>query len=297
MTAAWQQQRERGAPWAVRALLWITRTLGRPVARVVLYPVTTYFLLTGAAARRASRDFLARVLPRPPRGIDVARHFFTFAAVSLDRFLWLTGASRSLQVASFRPPEVLAAQDRGGCLMLVAHVGSFEVRRTATNPRRNMPLRIVLDRQHGRMFTRVLEQLNPQAGASIIDASEGGPTLVLAIKQALDEGSMVGLMADRAREGERTTTVDFLGGKAQLPVAPWIMAGVLGVPVVIAFGLYRGGKHYEAHLELIADKVVLPRANRDAAVQVYAQRYADRLAHYAREAPYNWFNFYDFWKR
>src|SRR3546814_14487253 len=59
------------------------------------------------------------------------------------------------------------------------------------------------------------------------------------------EGSMVGMMADRAREGERTATVDFLGGKAQLPVAPWIMAGVLGVPVVIAFGLYRGGNHYE----------------------------------------------------
>ena len=26
------------------------------------------------------------------------------------------------------------------------------------------------------------------------------------------------------------------------------------------------------------------------------QRYADRLAHYARSAPYNWFNFYDFWR-
>ncbi|HEY9545472.1 MAG TPA: hypothetical protein VIR56_05675, partial [Solimonas sp.] len=266
----WEQQAERGTPLAITALLWITRTLGRPVARVVLYPVTTYFLMTGSAARRASRDFLSRVLPRPPGWRDVARHFFTFAAVSLDRFLWLTGASRTLHVASFRPPEVLAAQDRGGCLMLVAHVGSFEVRRTAANPRRNMPLRIVLDREHGRMFTRVLEQLNPQLGTSIIDASQRGPALVLAIKQALDEGSMVGMMADRAREGERTATVDFLGGKAQLPVAPWIMAGVLGVPVVIAFGLYRGGNHYEAHLELIAEKVVLPRAHRDAALQEYA---------------------------
>src|SRR3546814_999944 len=81
-------------------------------------------------------------------------------------------------------------------------------------------------------------------------------TLFRSIKQALDEGSMVGMMADRAREGERTATVDFLGGKAQLPVAPWIMAGVLGVPVVIAFGLYRGGNHYEAHLELIAEKEI-----------------------------------------
>src|SRR3546814_17481634 len=115
--------------------------------------------------------------------------------------------------------------------MLVAHVGSFEVRRTAANPRRNMPLRIVLDREHGRMFTRVLEQLNPQLGTSIIDASHRGPALVLAIKQALDEGSMVGMMADRAPEGERPATVGFLGGQAPLQVAPWIKAGEPGVPV------------------------------------------------------------------
>src|SRR3546814_14458056 len=95
----WEQQAERGTPLAITALLWITRMLGRPVARVVLYPVTTYFLMTGSAARRASRDFLSRVLPRPPGWRDVARHFFTFAAVSLDRFLWLTGASRTLHVA------------------------------------------------------------------------------------------------------------------------------------------------------------------------------------------------------
>src|SRR3546814_7918106 len=121
--------------------------------------------------------------------------------------------------------------------MLVAHVGSFEVRRTAANPRRNMPLRIVLDREHGCMFTRVLEQLNPQLGTSIIDASQRGPAPVLAIKQGLEEGSRVGMRADSAREGERTAADAFLGGKAKLPVAPWNMAGVLGVPVVIAFGM------------------------------------------------------------
>jgi Predicted acyltransferase len=25
------------------------------------------------------------------------------------------------------------------------------------------------------------------------------------------------------------------------------------------------------------------------------RRYAARLEHYCREAPFNWFNFYDFW--
>jgi predicted LPLAT superfamily acyltransferase len=41
--------------------------------------------------------------------------------------------------------------------------------------------------------------------------------------------------------------------------------------------------------------VRLPRAGRDAALAEWAQHFAHRLAWYARFAPYNWFNFYDYW--
>jgi predicted LPLAT superfamily acyltransferase len=27
------------------------------------------------------------------------------------------------------------------------------------------------------------------------------------------------------------------------------------------------------------------------------QRYAERLSHFCRIAPYNWFNFFDFWQK
>lgn len=40
-----------------------------------------------------------------------------------------------------------------------------------------------------------------------------------------------------------------------------------------------------------------PRADRDAAIRAAMQHYADRLTHYCRLAPYNWFNFFDFWQK
>jgi predicted LPLAT superfamily acyltransferase len=69
----------------------------------------------------------------------------------------------------------------------------------------------------------------------------------------------------------------------------------LGVPVLLGFGLYRGGRHYSAHFELFAERVSASRQRRAADLQAWAQRYAQRLEHYARQAPYNWFNFYDYW--
>jgi predicted LPLAT superfamily acyltransferase len=294
MAETWKQQRERGAAFAFVALIWVVRLAGRRAARLILYPTVAYYLLTAGAARRASRDFLRRVLPRAPGLRDVFRHLYTFAAVMLDRLLLLGGWFGKMRLTIYKPPEVIAVQG-SGCVLLVAHFGNFETKRGRARMVNEPTLRIVMDRGHGRVFTQVLERLNPEFAASIIDASQPGPTLALEIKQALDAGCMIGLMADRARPGERTVTVDFLGGPVRLPAAPWILAGVMQVPVVIAFGLYRGSNRYDAHLELFADRVQLPRAGREAAIQAYAQRYADRMAHYARLAPYNWFNFYDYW--
>jgi predicted LPLAT superfamily acyltransferase len=67
------------------------------------------------------------------------------------------------------------------------------------------------------------------------------------------------------------------------------------VPVVLGFGLYRGGNRYDLCFEAFQERFETSRAQRGAAVGGLIQRYARRLEHHARAAPYNWFNFYDFW--
>jgi predicted LPLAT superfamily acyltransferase len=79
------------------------------------------------------------------------------------------------------------------------------------------------------------------------------------------------------------------------PEAPFLIAAVLRAPVVLCFGLYRGGRRYDLHFEVFRDPLELPRGARAAAVAALAREYAARLEHYARSAPYNWFNFYDVW--
>ena len=88
---------------------------------------------------------------------------------------------------------------------------------------------------------------------------------------------------------------EFLGKPALFPTAPWLIASVLKVPVCLAFGLYHGGNRYSLEFETFADAIDIPRQQRKTAVAALIQRYAARLEHYARQAPYNWFNFYDFW--
>lgn len=296
MTQHWEQQGERSNTLMLRLLLWIGRGLGRSVVRLLLFPIVGYFLLTGGSAKKASRDYLRRVLGREASLRDVAKHFHAFASVASDRFFLLRGDTEKFEICLDRPQAVLdlSLQNRG-CLLLLAHVGGYEVMRMHGTQQRKLPLRILMDTRHNRMFMTVANRLNPELGQRIIDAAQSGPALVLSLKEALEQGSMVGMMADRVRENERHINVNFLGGTARLPAGPWILAGTLGVPVILAFGLYRGGNRYDVHFELFAEKISLPRQTREQALQQHAQAYASRLEHYVQQAPYNWFNFYDYW--
>jgi predicted LPLAT superfamily acyltransferase len=71
---------------------------------------------------------------------------------------------------------------------------------------------------------------------------------------------------------------------------------MLGKPVVLMLGLYRGGNRYDVYFEELTDIRQTDRAQRDRALEQAVQNYVTRLEHYCRLAPYNWFNFHDVWK-
>lgn len=297
MSADWTRRPEGGGRTAVKLIRGIALRCGRAPARLLLVPITLYFLLRRGPERRAARAYLGRVLGRPARLHEVARLFHRFAGSILDRVYLLGEQFRRFEVATRGLDALHAAMDRGrGVLLLGSHLGSFESLRVLGLQRPEVSVRPVIDLGQNAAVTELLAALHPGLAASVIDAGQDGTAVVLAIKQALDEQALVTLLADRARPGEAAQRADFLGAPAPFPVAPWLIAAALKVPVVLCFGLYRGGKRYELHFEHFADELAIERRGREAALAGILARYAARLEHYTRYEPWNWFNFYDFWQ-
>lgn len=291
----WVERPERGNRLAVRLLLWLTLKLGRPVGRVLLYPICVYFLLFSLRARRASADYLRRVLGRRPGPGEVFRHYHAFAATAHDRISFLAGRYSDFDVTLSAPDGLLARLREGrGCILLGAHLGSFEVLRARSVSDHMPPLSVLMHLDNAEMANSALHRLAPGIESRIIPL--GGPESLLRVRECLARGEIVGMLGDRVWRNERSCSCEFFGGQARLPLGPWLLAGLLEAPVVLCFGLYLGGRRYEVHLEPFADAIALQPRGREAAVRPWVERYARRLEHYCRLAPYNWFNFYDYWE-
>lgn len=296
MTREWLDRPEGGSAWALRLFAAVALGLGRRASRFALVPITAYFMLRRAPERRAARTYLGRVLGREPTWLEVARHFHTFAAVTLDRVYFLTGELHRFDLRMIGVEQLHAAMDLGrGVLLIGAHVGSFDALRAASRLRPEVKVRVVLDAEHSPALSAILSRLNPTIAAGIINPRQNGTAVALEIGAALGEGALVTMLGDRGRPRNATVLVEFLGSAARFPTAPWQIAAALHVPVVFCAGLYRGGRRYDLHFELLANELHVDRRQREQQLQRVVQDFADRLAALVRESPYNWFNFYDFW--
>jgi predicted LPLAT superfamily acyltransferase len=290
----WTSLPERGTPLSLRVIAWIAMHIGRWGARLLLYPIALYFVIAARSARRTSYDYLKRLRGEPAHWWHVFRHFHCFAATILDRVYLLRGQFERFHV-TVRGKEILDQQIENGKgnILLGSHLGSFEVLRALGVMQRSVSLKVLMDTVHNQNITRFFDALNPTVAGTVIAPDR--PDTLIRVKESLDAGFLIGMLGDRVSGGDKTTQCQFLSAPATFPAGPVLLAATMRCPVILFFGLYRGGNSYEIYFEHFADEITLDRDHRAKDIQLWMQRYAKRLEHYARLAPYNWFNFYPFW--
>lgn len=294
VSTVWFAEPERGSLGLMRLVTWLALRLGRRGTRWLLFPLSLYYLAFAPRARRASRAFLGRALARQAGVLDVLRNFHAYAATLHDRIYLLCGRFEDLEilVEDASRLEAILASGRG-CILLGSHLGSFEALRALGRHVKRYPINIVMYQRATQKVSDILDGLAPELKARVI--APGRPETMLRIKECLDRGEIVGILGDRPFGSEKTSLCPFLGVPARFPHGPFRLAMVLETPVVLFFGLYEGGNRYRIFLEELAGRAASGHAERAEAAAHWIESYVRRLEHYACKAPYNWFNFYDFW--
>ena len=293
----WADLRERGALWGLTFCTLAYRLLGRKGCMAVMAPIVGWFFLCGTEQRRASRRFLGRAFNRPPSLWESYRHFLEFSGRALDVFSGWTGGIPADAVIANTPDVLKAAVgDKRGALIVVAHLGNVDIARALLNDETRNRMTVLVHTRHAQNYNNILKCFRPEAALNLLEVTELGPDTAIALKERVERGEWVVIAGDRIPVGSqgRISEAIFLGEPAPFSQGPWILAALLGCPVRLLFCLKEGSRWYLS-LEPFAEQIELPRKGRDEALAAYVRTYAARLEAFARRAPFQWFNFFDFW--
>ena len=304
--SGWSHAAERGSMLGLRITVACYRLFGRPLSLVLVHAIVAYFFVTGASQRKASMNYLRRVAAAPEGAAALGRapglwasflHFRAFALSIFDRLVLWFGRDRDLPftVIGREHTDPLLAQGRGA-IVVGAHLGSFDALRVLAE-RDGRTVNVLMYTRHAPRINAVFRQLSPDAALRVIQVERDSISTVLQIRSCIERGELVAMLGDRVEPADRgrTCTVTLLGGRVELPAAPYLLAGLLGCPLFFMVALREAGGLYRVFAEVLAESVDLGREDRDKRIRELAAAYAGRLEHHLLSAPYQWFNFFDVW--
>ncbi|MDM0080183.1 acyl-CoA synthetase [Variovorax sp. J31P179] len=306
--AEWSRAPERSNMLALRVICAIAILCGRPLTRLILHPISLYFLLFSPTPRRHIKRYLFRAVGPKAGWADGYRLLHAFASTVLDRLYFLRGRMDLFDIRVFgnAPVEVEVNAGRGA-FMLGAHVGSFEAlgacKHRAGAPADLRPA-MVMYPDNAQQINAVLNAISlPELRPHMI--ALGRPHSMLDLRDWLDSGGLAGLLADRTLAGpeeagqQRGSSIEvpFLGRPALFNDGPFRLAALLRRKVFFMAGLYVGGARYDVLFEPLADfsERASDPAERERRIRAALEAYVARLEALCRAYPYNWFNFHDFW--
>lgn len=304
--AKWSGIAERGSMGALRFIRWFYATFGRGFTLVFLKLVVAYFFVTGRAVRRASQDYLrtlweapggSSALGTPPTLRHAYRHLHEFAEQAVDRMIVWSGDTDLIEV-DYAGTELLLelSRQRRGAILLGSHHGSSDLLRSVAE-RTGVTINVLIFSANAVVINEFFEKLHPGLKMRMIPFQLGKVQWVFDVKAAIERGELVALMGDRIWESDRDreVAVTFLGRRARFPLGPFLLQTVIGCPMILTGCVRTGPARYRASAAPFASAGVIPRNDRRKTAEELAQRYAQALEASCLRAPYQWFNFFDFW--
>jgi predicted LPLAT superfamily acyltransferase len=300
----WAQVSEAGALTGMRFLLGCYKLGGRPLFKLVLLPVISYFFLFRGDARRASISYLRRVMRMGalPANSSLywlsARHFWSFANALIDKLaVWMGQIPR--EQVQIHNDELIIQQmaSKQGAILIMSHLGNFEICRCLSGRHRGMRLTVLMHTKHALKFNRLMKEHASDSQLDILQVTEITPATAMMLSERIENGEFIAIAGDRVavNNPENSLVVDFFGDKALLPIGAFTLAAILRAPLISLFCL-REDKGFHIYFEKLSDALQVPRRDRSTHLQRLAQTYATQLEGHCRRFPLQWFNFFDFWR-
>ena len=272
-----------GTPWMQRTLIGLFRFTPLAVVYGIVALVIPFYMLLDRKGYRASRDFYRKRMGHGPLKsvLSVWRNEYNLGKVVMDRFAMYAGKKFRFEAEGMDQFRELLSRE-SGIIMLASHVGNFELAGYSI-PTREKRINALVFPGETATVMQGREALFSETNIRMVPVSEDLSHLVI-LNNALSDGEIVSIHADRLFGSSKRIRVPFFGEEASLPAGPFVLASAKDVPVVCTFVMKESVHRYRIFLQPI-----------EGARQDLARAFAGRMEDILHRYPYQWYNFYDFW--
>ena len=284
--------KSKGSLWGYRFFVFIIRFLGVRVSYFFCFFVAGYFILFARKQRTGLMQFY-----RTGFGFSkskscrfAAANFYQFGQIIIDRVALKT-PRKKIYSHTFNNEKVLHemyANGKGGFLFS-GHVGNWENAGNLIGTRITSKINVLMLDEEVEKIKQLLESNTEKSTFNLIPLKNDMSHLIL-IHKALKNNELIALHADRIIGGSKNYTLPFLGGTAEFPAGPFIMAYKFKVPIIFVFAIKLGNTHFE----LSATNPLTAGVDINSPEEI-AEQYVKELERVAKKAPKQWFNFYNYY--
>ena len=280
-----------------RLARYLSRRLGVWFFRSFSWCIATGYFFLFPARVAGSVKFYRALFPGrsfPYHLYCAWKQFHGFTDVYMHRFIpWVAEQSQFHRDGWEHLHRAVA--DKTGAIVVMSHVGNWEIAAQRLG-RKGMPVMLYMGAKHKEQVERIHKDNLARQGVRIVatDEKEKSPFALLEGIGFLREGGIVSMTGDRIWGEQTSVTVNFLGHETRLPDTPHLFALMSGAPLMTFFVHQDGAGVHQIKISPGRKVQAATRAERRKAVLDSAQAYADDLARFVAEHPFEWHHFEPF---
>ncbi|MCC8038038.1 MAG: lysophospholipid acyltransferase family protein [Bacteroidales bacterium] len=258
------------------------------VTNVVVIPPTLLFSRTRGLIYRYFRQ--RHHLSRLRAAWATYRNHCLFGQVVIDRFAMYAGHRFDIEIEGYEHFQRLAERTEG-FLHLSAHVGNYELAGYSLRAEKRLNALVFAGEKPSVMEGR--QQMFHDNNLRMIPI-RGDMSHLFDISQALSEGEIVSMPADRIFGSDKAVTVSLLGARTHIPEGPFRVATMRGLDVLAVNVMKTSPRSYKIYVAPLEYDKEAPRREQVAEL---ANSYARELQRVVTLHPEQWYNYFEFWKQ
>jgi predicted LPLAT superfamily acyltransferase len=274
---------------------WLIRLLRHTDVRI-LYAITSVFIIPICLPLTPSAGIIYRFFRKRmgygkvKSAICTYRNHCLFGQAVIDKFAMYAGKKFRIEIEGSEHYLHLTNEENS-FIQLSSHVGNYEIAGyTLTEEKKPLNALVFYGEKASVMNNRTRLFTGKNIKMIPIRPDMGH---LFEIEQALQNGEIVSIPADRILGSQKKLQIPFLGKKADFPYGPFSIATMRGLNVLAVHVIKKNSQTYKI---IVTPLQYNREASRQEQIKKLAGKYVAELERLVRLYPTQWYNFHEFWK-